>query len=95
MYTLQIQHPITDYPTWKNAFDQFADMRRGAGVLAHRVARPHDDAAYVVVELDFATSAGAEGFLEFLRTNVWAKPQNSPGLAGAPVTRILAVDEVS
>jgi len=95
MNTLQIEHPITDYSVWKRAFDRFAEARRGAGVLAHRVCRPQDDASYVVVELDFTTSEEAAGFAEFLRTKIWSNPEDSPALAGTPVTRILAVEDAA
>ncbi|MEV0174550.1 hypothetical protein AB0I00_25945 [Streptomyces sp. NPDC050803] len=93
MITLHIEHPITDYDTWKTAFDRFAPARRKAGVLRHRVRRPVDDAAYVNVELDFATVGQAEAFLAFLRNTVWSTPAHAPALAGAPRTRILETVE--
>ncbi|WP_328946666.1 hypothetical protein OG259_39570 [Streptomyces sp. NBC_00250] len=93
MITLHIEHPITDYTVWKQAFDRFADARRDAGVLRHRVSRPVDDPAYVMVDLSFATAERAEGFLDFLRTRVWASPAQAPALIGAPVTRLLATEE--
>jgi hypothetical protein len=87
--TLHIEHPITDFETWRTAFDRFADARRAAGVLAHRVRRPVDDPCFVVVELDFATTDQARSFLDFLTTEVWARPERAPALAGAPRTTIL------
>ncbi|MEZ5141676.1 MAG: hypothetical protein R2726_04040 [Acidimicrobiales bacterium] len=89
MATLRIEHPITDFDTWAAAFGRFADVRRGAGVRAERVHRPVDDAAYVLVDLDFDSSDEAEGFRELLETQIWAVPANAPALAGAPRTRIL------
>ena len=89
MPTLHIEHPITDFDTWSSAFDRFADARANAGVRGHRVQRPIDDPNYVVVDLDFDTREQAEGFLGFLRANVWANRENSPALAGAPETMIL------
>ncbi|GAA3216701.1 hypothetical protein ACFO1B_15510 [Dactylosporangium siamense] len=88
MTTLRIEHPIVDFALWRRAFDGFAEARSTAGVLGHRVMRPVDDEKYVAVELDFPTVEAAEGFLRFLRTNVWADPQRAPALAGAPQTRI-------
>jgi hypothetical protein len=87
--TLHIRHAITDFDTWASAFGRFADARREAGVRAHRVQRPVDDPAYVVIDLDFDTADAAESFLGFLRTNVWGVPANSPGLDGAPEAMIL------
>lgn len=89
MVTLHIEHPITDFTTWSEAFGRFADARRQAGVVAHRVLRPIDDDSYVLIELDFPTVEAATGFREFLRTVVWADPGNAPGLAGEPRAIVL------
>jgi hypothetical protein len=89
MATLHIQHPITDFDTWTAAFNRFADARREAGVRAHRVQRPMNDTKFVVIDLDFDSAADAERFRGFLTTQVWANPENSPGLAGTPETMIL------
>ena len=89
MPILHIQHRITDFDTWAAAFNRFAEARRNAGVRGHRVLRPVDDPAYVVIELDFDTADAAQSFLGFLRTNVWAVPTNSPGLGGTPETMVL------
>jgi hypothetical protein len=89
MFTLSIEHAITDFLTWKTAFDRFADARDEAGVLAHRIRRPVDDARYLVIELDFETKERAEAFRQFLTTIVWSNPDASPGLSGRPTARIL------
>jgi hypothetical protein len=89
MATLHIEHPVTDFGTWSAAFARFADARSRAGVREQRVRRPVDDPDYVVVDLDFDTVEQAEKFLGFLRTNVWASPQNAPALAGKPQARVL------
>ncbi len=89
MATLHIEHRITDFETWSMAFNRFADVRRDAGVRGHRVQRPVDDPAYVVIDLDFDTPDEATAFLAFLRTKVWAIPGNAPALAGTPETMIL------
>jgi hypothetical protein len=89
MSTLHIEHPITDFATWKAAYDRFALRRAEAGVLAERVQQPVDDPRFVVIDLDFASPEAASRFLTFLQTQVWSTPSNSPALAGSPVTRIL------
>jgi hypothetical protein len=89
MPTLHIEHAITDFDTWTSAFQQFADVRRDAGVRAQRVQRPVDDPRYVVIDLDFDTTDQAEAFLQFLRAKVWGTRENSPALAGNPETMIL------
>ncbi|MPY95373.1 MAG: hypothetical protein GEV08_20660 [Acidimicrobiia bacterium] len=89
MATLHIEHPITDYPTWRAAFDGLADARRQNGVMSERVTQPVDDPRYIVVDLDFATAEQAASFLRFLEARVWASSTSAPALAGRPRTAIL------
>lgn len=89
MATLHIEHAITDFPTWKAAFDRFGPKRAEGGVTAERIYQPVDDVAYVLLQLDFPTVQQAEGFRQFLETRVWSTPGMSPGLSGAPRARVL------
>ena len=89
MTTLHIEHPITDFATWRGAYDRFADHRRRAGVTADRVAQPVDDDRYVVVDLEFPSREQAQRFLDFLERTVWASRESSPALTGTPRTRLL------
>ncbi len=70
MHLLQIEHPVSDFDTWKGAFDGFADFRQQSGVRRYRALRPTDDPNYVVIELEFDGSSEAETFLVALRRNV-------------------------
>ncbi len=89
MVTLHIEHPITDYGTWRAAFSRFSTARVHAGVVGERVTRPVDDPRYIVVALDFDSVEQAVSFREFLETHVWSSTAASPGLAGRPRTAIL------
>ena len=89
MATLHIEHPVTDFSTWKAAFDRFTDVRKSSGVCAHRILRPVDDAHFVVIDLDFQTADQARMFLAFLREHVWSSAASAPALAGTPQTRII------
>ena len=89
MFTLSIEHGITDFPTWKGAFDRFASARAQAGVQGFRIRRPAGDEHYLVIDLDFPTREQAERFRRFLYDSVWADHEASPGLAGAPQSRVL------
>jgi hypothetical protein len=86
--TLHIEHAITDYPTWKEAFDRFADARRQAGVMAHRIRFLEEDPRQIVIDLDFDAPAPAHAFSAFLHERVWGTG-NAPALVGAPTTRVL------
>lgn len=88
MYTLQIEHGITDFALWKAAFDRDPLDRAGSGVLAYRIGRPVDDAGYVVVELDFDRQEQAAALLAALQQRVWNSPA-APALLGSPQTRIV------
>ena len=89
MATLRIEHAISDFPTWKAAFDRFAAGRAQAGVRRYRIFRPVDDPTYVMLDLDFDQGSAAEAFLAVLRRDVWGSAQASPGLIGAPQARII------
>jgi hypothetical protein len=89
MFTLSIEHSISDYPTWKAAFDRFSHARAHAGVVVDRIRCPLDDPCYLVIELDFDTKQSAEAFRQFLTDVVWSRREASPALVGTPTTRIL------
>lgn len=89
MPTLHIEHAISNFEVWQQAFKRFERARQQAGVRSHQVRRPVDDAQYVVIDLDFATVEQAERYREFLLVNVWSSSANSPALVGAPETKIL------
>jgi quinol monooxygenase YgiN len=93
MHHLQIEHPISDFGTWKGAFDSFADFRQQSGVRRYRVLQPTDDPNYVIIELEFDSSSEAEAFLAALRRNVWSSREAAPALGGEPQTRIVEVVE--
>lgn len=88
MTTLRIEHAISDFDTWYGAFGRFEPRRKEGGVLRERITQPVDDPHYVFIELDFATVEAAQHFQQFLETQIWSTPANSPALKGTPQTRI-------
>jgi hypothetical protein len=94
MHHLQIEHPISDFDTWKRAFDGFADFRQQSGVRRYRFLRPTDDPNYVIIELEFDGSSEAEAFLAALRRSVWSSREAAPALRGELQTRIVEAVEV-
>jgi hypothetical protein len=91
MPTLHIEHPISDFGVWSDAYERFAERRRASGVTHERVSRPAGDQRYVIIDLDFAERGQAESFLGFLETQIWSSAQNSPALSGKPRTSILDI----
>jgi hypothetical protein len=89
MFTLQIEHRIKDFATWKAAFDRDPVNRAASGVTAYRINQPVDDPHFVVVELDFEQREQAEALLANLQAKVWTSAEAAAALEGTPKTRIL------
>jgi hypothetical protein len=86
--TLHIEHPISDFATWKGAFDRAARLRAQSRVRAYDIHRPVDDPAYVTIRLEFDNPEDAEAFLEKLK-ELWQNRGATPALRGTPEVRIL------
>lgn len=89
MPTLHIDHAISDLAVWRDAFEPLRDLRRQAGVTHETVRQPIDDPNRIIVDLEFDTADSARAFREFLETNIWSTPANSPALVGSPTAIIL------
>jgi hypothetical protein len=88
MITVHIEHPISDFTTWKGAFDRAAALRDRSRVRAYTIHQPVDDPQYVTIRLDFDNVIDAESFIEGLRA-LWQNRDATPALRGSPVVRIL------
>ncbi len=88
MPTLLIEHAISDFDTWHDAFVHFGQRRKQGGVIGERIMQPVDDPHYVLIDLEFTTIEEARNFQKFLETQVWSTPANSPALVGSPRARI-------
>jgi hypothetical protein len=89
MSTLHIEHPISDFATWKAAFDRSAPLRAEGRVRAHDIHQPVDDPAYVIVRLEFDDEPAARAFQSVLERH-WKNPEATPALRGTPRARVLA-----
>jgi hypothetical protein len=91
--TVQIEHPIRDYTSWRAAFDRDPAGRQAAGVRRYRVYRPVDDPKYVLVDLDFDSTLAAERFVTTMR-GIWQRVEGT--LIDGPRARIVeCIDEHS
>jgi len=59
---LFVRHPVTDYATWRKAYDAFDSERVPMGVIGDAVYRSVDDPNDVTVYHDFATVEKAKAF---------------------------------
>ena len=88
MTVLRVEHAITDYDTWKSAFDRDPADRKGSGVRRYRIYRPVDDPHYITLDLEFDGASEAKGMLAKLH-EVWQSSTAAPALVGDPQARIL------
>jgi hypothetical protein len=91
MPTLQIEHGVRDFDSWKVAFDEDPVGREAGGVRSYRILRPADDPRFVIIDLEFATIEEAEAFRRKLR-QLWDDIDARLGLE-SPRARIVDVVE--
>ncbi len=63
MVTIDIRHKVTDFASWKAAFDGARDVRREAGERACRVYLAHGSHDDVLVSMDWESLEKAQAFL--------------------------------
>jgi hypothetical protein len=64
---LRIEHPVTDFDRWRQAFDSDPEGRERSGVRRYRIMRACEDQNFVLIDLEFDAPAPAEAFLTRLR----------------------------
>ena len=73
MFTLHIEHTVTDYDAWKRMFDSDPLDRKGSGVTSFRVMRPVGDSVSVMIDLEFDSRDAAERMSTALE-GLWKGP---------------------
>jgi hypothetical protein len=63
MVTIDIRHKVSDFATWKSAFDSARDKRRAAGERSCRVYLTHGSKDDVLVSMDWESLERAQAFL--------------------------------
>ena len=59
-----VRHAVTDFATWKAAYDAFASERSGMGVQGDAVFQAADDPNDVTLWHDFESADTARAFLD-------------------------------
>ena len=81
MTRMFVRHPVSDFATWKQAYDDFEDERSGMGVTGDAVFQSASDPNDVTVWHDFATLDAARSFVESDRLR---EVMASAGVTGEP-----------
>jgi len=72
MTILCIQHNVRGFDRWKTSFDADPVDRKAAGVRRYRIVRAADDPNFVMIDLEFDTTAQAEHMLSALQ-DMWPR----------------------
>lgn len=81
MIRMFVRHQVADFASWKQAYDDFDQERRGMGVAGDAVFQSADDPNEVTAWHDFETLEAARGFVESERLR---EVMAAAGVAGAP-----------
>lgn len=81
MVRLYVRHPVSDYATWRQAYDDFDAERRGMGVTGAAVYQSLDDPNDITVSHDFADRDAAQSFVDSERLR---EVMSAAGVAGEP-----------
>lgn len=89
MPIVRIEHAVPNFENWKQVFDSDPADRKGSGVRRYEILRAQDDPNYVMIDLEFDSSAEAEAFLHTMQA-IW----EGPGKAVMQHPRARVVDRV-
>ena len=81
MVRLYARHPVTDYATWRAAYDGFDAERSEMGVTGHAVYQAVDDPNDITIWHDFNTGDEAAAFAASTRLK---EVMQGAGVAGPP-----------
>jgi hypothetical protein len=90
MIVLQIEHNVSSYDGWKNAFDNDPINRKKSGVKRYQTYQSVEDPNYVVIDLYFDSLEESAGALNALQ-KLWSKVQGT--VMVNPKARMLKVRE--
>jgi hypothetical protein len=81
MATMFVRHTVSNYKTWRKAYDDFAPVQKAKGVTAKTVYQAADNPNDITVTHDFATVEAAQ---TFAKSDELKKAMQSAGVVGAP-----------
>ena len=81
MTTMFVRHTVSDYKTWRKAYDDFAPVQKAKGVTAEAVYRAVENPNDITVTHEFATIEAAQAFAQSAELK---NAMQNAGVAGAP-----------
>ena len=75
-----IRHKVDDFATWKEKYDEGAQMRKENNVLADNVYRDPDDPNMFIVQLQFADVSAAKAQAARLNSDEFRSAIKSMGV---------------
>ncbi len=87
---LRLRYELDDYDAWRRVFDKDPLDRKGSGARSYRISRDIDNAAAVLVDLDFDTVEAAEAFRTRLRS--FMSDPSVPKMARADMTVVATTE---
>jgi len=81
MIRLFVRHSVTDFATWKQAYDAFDAQRPGMGVIRQAAYQAADNPNDVTVTHDFDTLEAAQAFMA---SPSLKEAMEAAGVAGEP-----------
>jgi hypothetical protein len=81
MVRLFVRHPVSDFTSWKQFYDDFDHERAGMGVTGHGVFQAADDPNDVTIFHDFESMESAQSFMGSERLR---EVMTDAGVAGEP-----------
>ena len=81
MITLFARHTVSDYQTWRKAFDAFGPTLKAAGVVGSLVYQSVDDPNDLTVAHEFSSLEDAQAFAS---GDALRKARPDAGVAGTP-----------
>jgi hypothetical protein len=81
MTTMFVRHNVSDYKTWRKAYDDFASFQKANGVRAQAVYQSAHNPNDITVTHDFATLEAAQAFA---KRDELKKAMQGAGVVGAP-----------
>ena len=87
MITVLIHHKVSDFSTWKPAFDSAFQFRHNMGEEGYKLFRSLTDPQDVTVMISFLTTEAAE---KFVNSDMLRERMKEAGVIGEPTVQILA-----